>query len=765
MTKGPSVHDAIRIRGGRENNLKGVDVDVPKRQITVFTGVSGSGKSSLAFDTIAAESQRLLNETHSAFIQNFLPQSPQPEADELTGLTASIVVDQQPMGGSSRSTVGTATDTYAGMRRVWSRMGQPNLGTPIAFSFNDPRGMCPECEGIGNVAAIDEDALVDPGKSLLEGAIEFPNFQVDSWYWKVYAECGFYPVDQPVGSFTPEQRQLLLYGPDEAPRKGAKVAVSGMSLTYEALVPKLKRLYLTKNPEQLQPHMRAAVERISTRGACPACGGSRLNEAARGSLVAGRSIAECADLQVSDLAPFIRGIDSPEHRPMLDDLADRLDALVRIGLGYLSLSRESTSLSGGESQRVKMVRHLGSALTDVTYVFDEPSVGLHPHDVHRMNELLVALRAKGNTVLVVEHKPEVIEIADHIIDMGPGAGGAGGEVVYAGDLGGLRTSGTLTGNHLTSHQPLKTDVRSATGALSVQKATLHNLQDVSVDIPRGVLTVVTGVAGSGKSSLIRGVLPKRFPEVVVVDQATTRGSRRSNSATYTGMLDIIRKLFAKANGVKPALFSANSEGACPECGGLGIIYTDLGNFEPMRSTCEVCGGRRYTEEVLGYTLRDRSIADVLEMSVVEAREFFTERSEKALASTLTAMDDVGIGYLTLGQPLSTLSGGERQRLKLAIELASPADVYVLDEPTTGLHMSDVDRLIGLIDRFVDAGSTVIVIEHNLDVISRADHVLDLGPGAGADGGRVVFAGPPAELVHVADSLTGEHLARRHRIAR
>ena len=765
-SKETSVHDAIRIRGGRENNLKGVDVDVPKRQITVFTGVSGSGKSSLAFDTIAAESQRLLNETHSAFIQNFLPQSPQPEADELTGLTASIVVDQQPMGGSSRSTVGTATDTYAGMRRVWSRMGVPNLGTPIAFSFNDPRGMCPDCEGIGNVAAIDEDALVDPAKSLLEGAIDFPNFQVDSWYWKVYAECGFYPADQPVGSFTPEQRRMLLYGPDEAPKKGTKVAVSGMSLTYEALIPKLKRLVLTKNPEQLQPHARAAVERISTRGPCPACGGSRLNEAARGSLVGGRSIAECADLQVSDLAPFIRGLDSPEHRPMLDDLADRLDALVHIGLGYLSLSRESTSLSGGESQRVKMVRHLGSALTDVTYVFDEPSVGLHPHDVHRMNELLVALRAKGNTVLVVEHKPEVIEIADHIIDMGPGAGGAGGAVVYAGDLDGLRTSGTLTGNHLTSHQPLKTDVRSADRRAVPARARPCTTCRTCPSTSRAASSPSSPAwPGSGKSSLIRGVLPKRFPDIVVVDQATTRGSRRSNSATYTGMLDTIRKLFAKANGVKPALFSANSEGACPECGGLGIIYTDLGNFEPMKSTCEVCGGRRYTEEVLGYTLRGQSIADVLEMSVVEAREFFTDRSEKALASTLAAMDDVGIGYLTLGQPLSTLSGGERQRLKLAIELASPADVYVLDEPTTGLHMSDVDRLIGLIDRFVDAGSTVIVIEHNLDVISRADHVLDLGPGAGADGGRVVFAGPPADLVHVPDSLTGEHLARRHGLAR
>ena len=758
-------HDVIRIRGARENNLRDVDVDIPKHQLTVFTGVSGSGKSSLAFDTVAAESQRLLNSTHTAFVQNFLPQSSQPEADELVGLTASIVVDQQPMGGSSRSTVGTATDTYAWLRRLWARVGEPRLGTPVAFSFNDPRGMCPTCEGIGSVAAIDEDALVHPDRSLADGAIDFPNYQVGSWYWKIYADSGWFDVDLPVRDWTAEQRRLLFWGPEEpaGARKGkaAKVDVQGMSLSYEGLIPKLRRTALGKNPEQLQPHLRAAVERISTRGACPECDGARINAAARASLVAGRGIHECAAMQVSDLATFVRGIDSPAHQPMIDDLAHRLDALVRIGLGYMSLSRETLSLSGGESQRVKMVRHLGSALTDVTYIFDEPSVGLHPHDVHRMNELLLALRDKGNTVLVVEHKPEVIEIADHVVDLGPGAGAAGGTVVYAGDVAGLRTSGTLTGDHLAAHQPLKTDVRRPTGVMSLRGASLHNLRGVDVDLPTGVLTVVTGVAGSGKSSLIRGVLPRHFPDAVVVDQATTRGSRRSNSATYTGMLDTIRKVFAKANGVKPALFSANSEGACPECGGLGIIYTDLGNLEPMHSTCELCGGRRYTDEVLGHTLRGASIAEVLEMSVVAARAFFTDRAERPVATTLAAMEDVGIGYLTLGQPLSTLSGGERQRLKLAVELAAPAEVYVLDEPTTGLHMSDVDRLILLLDRFVDAGSTVIVIEHNLDVISRADHVLDLGPGSGSQGGTVVFSGPPADLVHAEHSLTGQALAARH----
>nr|WP_129336512.1 excinuclease ABC subunit UvrA [Cellulomonas endophytica] len=766
----PAAWDVIRIRGARENNLRGVDVDLPKRRITVLTGVSGSGKSSLAFDTVAAESQRLLNETHTAFIQNFLPQSRQPEADALTGLTASIVVDQQPMGGSSRSTVGTATDTSPWLRRIFARLGTPNLGTPIAFSFNDPRGMCPACEGLGTVAAIDEDALLHPDRSLREGAIDFPGFAPDSWLWKIFAESGWFDVDAKVRDWTPEQRRLLLHGPDESvtagPRargkvKAEKIDVGGMSLSYEALLPRLRRSVLSKNPESLQSHIRTAVERISTFGRCEECAGSRLNAAARGSLVAGRSIGWCSDAQVSDLAAWVRGLDAPEHRPVLDDLADRLDALVRIGLGYLSLSRPSATLSGGESQRVKMVRHLGSALTDLTYVFDEPSVGLHPHDIHRMNELLVALRDKGNTVLVVEHKPEVMAIADHVVDMGPGAGAAGGTIVYQGDLPGLRASGTLTGRHLQALQPIKRDVRTPTGSLRVEGARTHNLQDVTVEIPTGVLTVVTGVAGSGKSSLVRVELPRRYPDVVVVDQATTRGSRRSNSATYTGMLEHIRKAFGKANGVKPALFSANSEGACPECGGLGVIYTDLGNLEPMTSPCEVCGGRRYTERVLGYTLRGRSIADVLEMSVVEARTFFTERAERPVATTLAAMEDVGIGYLTLGQPLSTLSGGERQRLKLAIELGSPADVYVLDEPTTGLHMSDVDRLIALLDRFVDAGSTVVVIEHNLDVVSRADHVLDLGPGAGAQGGRVVHEGPPLALAQHPSSLTGLHLARRH----
>ena len=752
------MHDTIRIRGGRENNLQGVDVDIPKHKITVFTGVSGSGKSSLAFDTIAAESQRLLNETHTAFIQSLLPQSRQPDADQLMGMTASIVVDQQPMGGTSRSTVGTATDAYAMLRRLYALAGEPRLGSPILFSFNDPRGMCPTCEGTGSVDDIDLDALIDRRKSLREGAIDFPNFQVDSWYWKVYAESGLFDPGAALETYTEGQWRDLLEGVDAKSAEG-RVAVNGINLTYEGLLPKIKRLYLSKDRETMQAHARAAVERISTRSPCTACGGSRINEAARGSLLAGRGIAECSRLQVSELAGWVRALDLPAYAPLVEDVADRLESLDRIGLGYLSLSRETSTLSGGESQRVKMVRHLGSALTDVTYVFDEPSVGLHVHDIHRMNELLVALRDKGNTVLVVEHKPEVMAIADEIIDLGPGAGAAGGRIVYQGDLAGLRRSGTLTGEHLENRQPLKREVRRATGSLSVTGARLHNLADVSVEIPTGVLTAVTGVAGSGKSSLVRGVLPKQVPGIVVVDQATTRGSRRSSSATYTGMLDHIRKAFARANKVSAALFSANSEGACPECSGLGVIYTNLGNLEPMATTCEVCGGRRYTEAVLDYRLRGQNIADVLDMSVVDAVEFFTEKPVRAM---LASMQDVGIGYLTLGQPLSTLSGGERQRLKLAIELGSPAAVYVLDEPTTGLHMSDVDRLITLLDRFVDAGSTMIVIEHNLDVVSRADHVLDLGPGAGDNGGRLVYAGPPAGLLDVEGSLTGFHLAERHR---
>lgn len=752
--------ESIVIRGARENNLRDVDVDIAKRRLTVFTGVSGSGKSSLAFDTIAAESQRLLNETHSAFVQNFLPQSAQPEADSITGLTASIVVDQEPMGGNIRSTVGTATDAYTMLRRIWARAATPALGTPTAFSFNDPRGWCPACEGAGTIAAIDEDALVHPHRSLNDGAIDFPNYQVGGWYWRAFADTGWFPVDLPTGQFTAEQRTLLLYGPDQPEGKKSKpvkVDIGGVQMSYEGLIPKLRRSALSKNLDQLQPHLRAAVERISTRGTCPECGGARLNADARGSLLAGRSIADCTAMQVSELAAWIRGVDAPEVRPLLDGLADRLDDLVRIGLGYLSLARESTSLSGGESQRVRMVRHLGSALTDITYVFDEPSTGLHPHDVHRMNDLLRALCDKGNTVLVVEHKPEVIEIADQVIDVGPGAGGAGGRIVFQGDVAGLRASGTLTGDHLNQHQPLKTDPRTPTGALTITGATRHNLRDVTVDIPTGVLVAVTGVAGSGKSSLIRGVLPQQHPDAVIVDQATTRGSRRSNAATYTGMLNHIRKAFAKANGVKPALFSANSEGACPACGGLGVIYTELGTFESVKTPCETCGGRRFTQEVLDLTLRGRSIADVLEMPVVEAKEFFTE---KPIAVMLSALDDVGIGYLTLGQPLSTLSGGERQRLKLAIELGSPADLYVLDEPTSGLHMADVDRLIGLLDRFVDAGSTVVVIEHNLDVISRADHVIDMGPGAGVQGGQVVFSGSPAELIRAEGTLTGAALAER-----
>ena len=756
------TYGVISIRGGRENNLKDVDLDVPKGELTVFTGVSGSGKSSIAFDTIAAESQRLLNETQTAFIQNFLPPSHQPEADSLTGITASIVVDQQAMGGGPRSTVGTATDAFTLLRRLWGRLGSPNLGSPIAFSFNTPIGMCPACEGVGKVSAIDVDALLDRTKSLNDGAIDFPNFQVGSWYWKIFAECGRFDPDAPLETFTEQQWDELL----NLPETKTKVEISGMNLTYEGLLPKLTRLYLRKDPEQLQTHMRTAVLRIATRAVCAECEGARLNAAARGSLVGGISIGQAAEMQVDDLVAFFRALEAPGYEALIEAILERLEALVRIGLGYISLARETSSLSGGESQRVKMVRHLGSALTDVTYVFDEPSVGLHPHDVHRMNELLLALRDKGNTVLVVEHKPEVIEIADYIVDVGPGAGSAGGTIVYTGDVDGLRTSGSVTGEHLTHHQELKTVVRKSTGSLRVKNANLHNLKDVSLDVPTGVLVAVTGVAGSGKSSLVRGVLPRQFPHAVVVDQATTRGSRRSNPATYTGMLDHIRKVFAKANGVKPALFSANSEGACPECKGLGVVFVDLGTIEPASTECETCNGRRFTEAVLAYTVRGASIADVLEMPVVTALEHFAPSAgggaaEKPIAAMLTAMADVGIGYLTLGQPLSTLSGGERQRLKLAIELGSPAELYILDEPTTGLHMSDVDRLISLIDRFVDAGSSVLVIEHNLDVISRADHVIDMGPGAGAQGGTVVFQGTPSELVAAGDSLTGQALAARH----
>ena len=747
-----TAHDQIEVRGARENNLTGVDIDIPKRKLTVFTGVSGSGKSSLVFGTIAAESQRLINETYSAFLQAFMPSQARPDVDSLANLSAAIVVDQERMGANSRSTLGTATDAYSMLRLVYSRIGEPHVGSSSVFSFNDPQGMCPACEGTGRVSSIDIDALVDRAKTLNEGAIDFPNFDVGSWYWTSYGASGLLDPDKKLGDYSADEWELFLHGPDR------KVNVGTHNTTYEGLVSKLRRLYLSKDLDKMQKHMRTAVERIAAFAACPDCGGTRLNAAALSSRIDGRNIAECAAMQVSDLADFVTKVDDPAVAPLRTMLLGTLDNLVQIGLGYLSLDRESSTLSGGEAQRVKMVRHLGSSLTDITYVFDEPTVGLHPHDVQRMNELLQRLRDKGNTVLVVEHEPEVIAIADHVVDMGPGAGASGGTVVYQGDVAGLRTSTSITGRHLEQLQDIKPpdQVRTPSGHLRVENAGLHNLRDVSVDIPLGVLTAVTGVAGSGKSSLIHGSLP-RGADVTFVDQSPIRGSRRSNPATYTGVLEPIRKAFAKANGVKAALFSANSEGACPACGGIGLIYTDLAFMAGVASPCEDCEGKRFTAEVLTYELRGRNISDVLTMPVTEACDFFTEKAVRPMLESLTR---VGLGYVALGQPLTTLSGGERQRLKLAIQMHGASKVFVLDEPTSGLHMADVDNLIGLLESLVDDGRTVIVIEHNLDIVARADWVIDLGPGAGHDGGTVVFEGTPAELAAADHSLTGQHLHAR-----
>ncbi|MEQ8444565.1 MAG: excinuclease ABC subunit UvrA [Pelagibacterium sp.] len=746
------MYGSIEIRGARENNLKNVSVDIPKRKITVFTGVSGSGKSSLVFGTIAAESQRLINETYPAFVQQFMPHYGQPDADSLANISAAIIVDQQRLGGNSRSTVATVTDAAQMLRVIFSRIAEPHLGAPGLYSFNDPRGMCAECEGIGQVAAMDMSAVVDETKSLNEGALLARGFDVDSWWWATYARSGLFDNDKPIRDYT-EKERADLFELDDA----RKIKVDKINLTYQGLIPKLKKSLGDKDPESLQPHVRAEYERIFTRKICPCCNGARLNQGAINSRIEGKNIADCSAMQVSDLAKFIRGLEVPSVAPMIDALAARLENLVTIGLGYLSLDRESATLSGGESQRVKMVRHLGSGLTDMLYVFDEPSVGLHPHDVGRLAGLMEQLRDKGNTVLIVEHKPDMIAIADHIVDMGPLAGSKGGEVVFEGDFNGLLASGTLTGNHMRKHQPIKADVRKPKGKIAVENATLNNLKDVSVDIPTGVLTVVTGVAGSGKSSLIQGCLPAAHPDTIVIDQNLARGSRRSNTATYTGVLDTVRKAFAKENGVEASLFSANSKGACPDCNGLGVIYTDLAHLDPMATVCETCEGKRFTDEVLTYTLRGKTISDVYDFAIADAVGFFTE---PAVVKILKGLNDVGLGYLTLGQPLSTLSGGERQRLKLAAELGKKGQTYVLDEPTTGLHMNDVDTLIGLFDRLVNNGSTVIVIEHNLDVISRADWVVDIGPGAGHDGGKVIFEGVPADLAKEKKSLTGQHLATR-----
>ncbi|MFF2373908.1 ATP-binding cassette domain-containing protein [Streptomyces xiamenensis] len=746
-------HDVIQVRGARENNLRGVDADIPKRRLTVFTGVSGSGKSSFVFGTIAAESQRLINETYTAFVQSFMPSLGRPDVDGLHHLTAAIVVDQERMGANSRSTVGTATDAYTMLRIVFSRLGAPYVGTSSAFSFNSAEGMCQRCEGLGEVSEIDINQLVDRELSLNQGAITVPNFTVDSWYWQTMVLSGLYDPDVPLKDFTERQWEDFLHKP------ATKMRISTNNITYEGLLVKVQRVILAKDRDAMQPHIRAFVDRAVRFAPCPECGGARLNAAALGARINGWNIADCSSAQISELAKFLRDVQDPSVAPLLESLRHLLDSLVEIGLGYLSLDRPSGTLSGGEAQRVKMVRHLGSSITDVTYVFDEPTTGLHPHDIQRMNDLLLRLRDKGNTVLVVEHKPEVIRIADHVIDLGPGAGTAGGEICYAGDVPGLRASGTLTGRHLEHRTRLREPgrLRIPRGHIEVRGADRHNLRGVDVDVPLGVLTVVTGVAGSGKSSLVHGYVSGR-EGVAVADQSPIRGSRRSNPATYTGLLGPIRTAFAKANGVKAALFSANSEGACPNCNGLGLVYTDLAMMAGVASVCERCEGRRFTDEVLTYTLRGRNISEVLGMSVAEAYDFFPGGQAHAVLGRLA---DVGLGYLRLGQPLNTLSGGERQRLKLAIHMAEKSAVYVLDEPTTGLHMADVDKLLALLDRLVDDGNTVVCVEHHQAVMAHADWIIDLGPGGGSDGGQVVFTGTPAELVAAADgggaSLTGRHL--------
>ncbi len=776
---GADSHDAIRVHGARVNNLKDVSVQIPKRRLTAFTGVSGSGKSSLVFGTIAAESQRLINETYSAFVQGFMPTLARPDVDVLEGLTTAIIVDQERIGSDPRSTVGTATDANAMLRILFSRLGQPYVGPPQAFSFNVASlsgagavtverrgqttrerrsfsilgGMCSRCEGRGAVNDIDLTEIYDETKSLNGGALKIPGYSMDGWFGRIFTGAGFFDPDKPIKKFTKRELHDLLY------KEPTKIKVSGINLTYEGLIPKISKSILAKDVDSLQPHLRAFVERAVTFTTCPECDGTRLSAPARSAKIKGINIAEACAMQISDLAEWVRGIDEPSVAPLVNALRDALDSFVEIGLGYLALERPSGTLSGGEAQRVKMIRQLGSSLTDITYVFDEPTIGLHPHDIQRMNQLLLQLRDKGNTVLVVEHKPEAIQIADHVVDLGPGAGMGGGEVVFEGTVAGLRRSGTLTGRHLDDRAALKPVVRSPSGVLEVRGANVHNLRDVDLDIPLGVLVVVTGVAGSGKSSLIRGSVSRR-DGVVSVDQTPIRGSRRSNPATYTGLLEPIRKAFAKANNVKPALFSPNSEGACPNCHGAGVIYTDLGMMAGVAITCEACDGKRFDSSVLDYKFGGRDISEVLAMPVNAATEFFGdgEAHTPAAQKILERLADVGLGYLSLGQPLTTLSGGERQRLKLATQMADKGDVYVLDEPTTGLHLADVEQLLALLDRLVDSGKSVLVVEHHQAVMAHADWIIDLGPGAGHDGGQVVFEGTPADLVAARSTLTGQHLA-------
>ncbi|CAM3952034.1 ATP-binding cassette domain-containing protein [Janibacter anophelis] len=780
MPHAADSHDLIRVQGARENNLKDISVDLPKRRLTVFTGVSGSGKSSLVFGTIAAESRRLIDETYSAFLQGFMPSLSRPEVDHLEGLTTAIIVDQERMGANPRSTVGTATDANAMLRILYSRLGQPHVGPPTAYSFNVPTrrasgmmstekaggrtekkavkdavylgGMCPRCEGMGQVSDIDLTALYDETKSLRDGALTVPGYSMDGWYGRLFEGMGL-PMDKPIKSFTKKQLETMLHS------EPTKIKVEGVNLTFEGIIPKIQKSMLSKDPEAMQAHVRRFVERAVTFQTCPECEGTRLTPEARASKINGKSIADLCQMQINDLAEWVRDLDEPGFEPLLKGLRHLLDSFTEIGLGYLSLDRPAGTLSGGEAQRAKMIRHLGSSLTDVTYVFDEPTIGLHPHDIARMNDLLLRLRDKGNTVLVVEHKPETIAIADHAVDLGPLAGTKGGQIVFEGTVDELRASDTLTGRHLDHRAQLKDEVRNTTGALEIRGADTHNLKDVDVDIPLGVLTVVTGVAGSGKSSLVHGALDHR-DDVVVIDQAAIKGSRRSNPATYTGLLEPVRKAFAKENGVKPALFSSNSEGACPTCNGAGVIFTELGVMATVESPCEDCEGRRFQDAVLEYELAGKNIADVLEMSMSEAEAFFAKDGPASLPAAhkiLTRLVDVGLGYLTLGQPLTALSGGERQRLKLAVHMGEKGEVYVLDEPTTGLHLADVDNLLALLDRLVDSGKSVIVIEHHQAVMAHADWIIDLGPGAGHEGGQVVFEGTPSDLVAKGETLTAQHL--------
>jgi excinuclease UvrABC ATPase subunit len=781
------THELIRVQGARVNNLKDVSVEIPKRRLTVFTGISGSGKSSLVFGTIAAESQRLINETYSAFVQGFMATLARPEVDLLEGLTTAIIVDQERMGsgagGNPRSTVGTATDANAMLRIVFSRLGRPHIGSPKAYSFNTPSvtasgaitvergarktvkktfsvtgGMCPRCEGIGSVTDLDLDQLFDESKSLSEGAITVPGYTGGGWNSRLYSASGFFDPDKPIRKYTKKELHDFLY------REPTRMKIAGINMTYEGLIPRIQKSMLSKDKEAMQPHVRAFVDRAVTFTTCPDCGGTRLSEGARSSKIKGMHIGDACAMQISDLAEWVGGLDEPSVAPLLEALRQTLESFVEIGLGYLSLDRSTGTLSGGEAQRTKMIRQLSSSLTDVTYVFDEPTTGLHPHDIQRMNDLLLRLRDKGNTVLVVEHKPETIAIADRAVDLGPGAGIAGGEVCFEGTLEGLRASDTITGRHLDDRAALKEIVREPTGALEIRGATAHNLRDVDLDVPLGMLVVVTGVAGSGKSSLVNGSISGGDVDgVVSIDQGAIGGSRRSNPATYSGLLDPIRKAFAKANGVKPGLFSANSDGACPNCNGVGVIYTDLAMMAGVATTCEECEGKRFQASVLDYHLGGRDISEVLAMSVTEAEEFFGagEARTPAAHAILGRLADVGLGYLNIGQPLPTLSGGERQRLKLATHLAENGGIYVLDEPTTGLHLADVEQLLDVLDRLVDSGKSVVVIAHHQAVMAHADWIIDLGPGAGRDGGRIIFEGTPADLVagwQGIPSLTGEYLA-------